>query len=240
LISILTVASAQVDPCDARLRPVADHSGYSRRGDRCEGFYVSPVAVTDFEVVSLLRGKLYFNLQPHVRLEVLAPNAPGVIQGPVLVRAVALPPRVYYRMDATVPVNRPLIWPVDALLLPWRLDANKVGMFGWVGTEGERTFVPLQVVPSGAPQPAGPVELVVRSAADVESVKWRSSDGSDQRPSPPVWRDAVTTPVPAGRPVTIVLPDGPTAVLRVEVAAKEQHRDRWSTLSIRMIRPGLP
>jgi len=109
---------------------------------------------------------------------------------------VALPPRVYYRMDATVPVNRPLIWPVDALLLPWRLDANKVGIFGWVGTEGERTSVPLQVVPSGAPQPAGPV--------------------------------------------TIVLPDGPTAVLRVEVAAKERHRDRWSTLSIRMIRPGLP
>jgi hypothetical protein len=231
------VASAQSTQCDHRLRPISGNAGYIWRGDRCEGFYVSPVAAMDLEVVSLLKGKLRFDLQPNVRLEVSAPSIAGVTEGPVQVRAVALPLRTYYRMDAVLPPNRPLLWPVDALLLPWRLEANRIGMFGWVGAEADRTFVPLQAMQPGAPPPQGPLELVVRSSVDVETVKWRSSVASEPSSSPPRWLDAGATSVPAGRPVTIVLPDGPTAVLRVEVTAKERNSDRWSLLNIRIIRP---
>jgi len=240
LITIRVAISAPADQCDSRLHPISGQAGYIWRGDRCEGFYVSPSAATDVELVSLLWGKLHFMLQPNAHLKVTAPNIAPHVQGPVRVRAVALPLRTYYRMDAVLPTDRPLLWPVDAVLFPWRLEANRIGVFGWVGTEAEKTFVPLQVVQPGAPEPQGPVEMIVRLPVDVEIMKWRSSIESDELSSPSKWFDAATTPVPAGRPVTIVVPDGPVAVLHMEIAAKERHRDRWSTLSIRMIRLALP
>src|SRR5687768_5596956 len=87
--------AGQSDPCDPQLRPLAGHMGYIWRGDRCEGLYLSPVAADDLELVSLVQGKLHFDLQPKTRLQVSAPPIADLAHGPVRIRAVALPLRTY-------------------------------------------------------------------------------------------------------------------------------------------------
>ncbi len=213
--------------------------GYRWRGYRCEGLYISRVGARSLEIVSLLRGKLRFDLQPNVQIEVSVPNVANLAQGPIRVRAVSLPLKTYYRMDAVLPAARRMLWPVKDVLLPSHLYANMIGVFGWVGTEANKTFIPLQVVQQGEPQRQGGVELMVRSPVDIETLKWRSSTQGEHLAAPPRWLDAVTTPVPAGRPVAISLPEGAPAVLHIEVTAKEQNEEVWSTLGIRVIRPGL-
>jgi hypothetical protein len=223
----LIVQAVQSDQCDPRLRPLPGHVGYIWRGDRCEGLYLSPVAAGDLELVSLLQGKLHFDLQPQIRLQVSAPPIADIVQGPIRIRAVALPLKTYYRMDTFLLPGRQFEWPVDTVLLPNGLSATHIGVFGWIDTEPEKIFVPLQVVQHGQPQSQGSMELVVRSSIDIENLVWRSSVEGEQASGPPRWLEVVATPLAGGRPVPIHLPAGPRAVLRVEVAAKARQTDRW-------------
>jgi hypothetical protein len=240
LVARPMVQAVESEQCDPRLRPLPGHLGYIWRGDRCEGLYLSPVAANDLELVSLLQGKLHFDLQPKTRLQVSAPPIADIAQGPVHIRAVALPLRTYYRMDASLLPGSQFNWSVDSVLVPNGLSANHLGVFGWINIQPEKIFVPLQVLQHGQPQPQGPVELVVRSSVDIENLVWRSSVEGEPTFGPPKWLEEVATPLPGGRPVPIYLPTGPRAVLRVEVAAKARESDQWSLLSIRMIRPSSP
>lgn len=234
------LVSAQANQCDRNLQPISGNLGYVWRGDRCEGLYTSPVSAHNLEVVSLLKGKLRFELQRNTRLKVTAPNIANVAKGPIQVRVVGLPLKAYYRMDAVLPATGQMLWPVDDVLLPSQLPATMIGLFGWVGPDTKKTFVPLLVTPQGEPPPQGGVELLVRSPVEVEMLKWRASIVGRTPATLPPWQDVVTAPVPAGRPMAITLPDGAPAVLRLEVAAKEQNKGEWSMLEIRVIRPGFP
>src|SRR5262249_39733743 len=205
------------------------------RSTRCEGLYVSPVSATSLELISLLRGKLHYNLQPNAQLILSAPDVADIAPGAVHVRAIARALKTYYRMDAVLPATRQMSWPVDNVLLPLRLSADRLGVFGWVEKGAEKIFVPLRVVRSGDPAPQGPVELIIRSTADIDSLVWRSLADGGLSPGAPTWQE-VATRVTGGQSVTLSLPQGPRTILRVEVKAKPSGSDSWLSLPLRVLR----
>jgi hypothetical protein len=218
--------------CDQSLRPISGQAGYTPRGDRCEGLYVSDVSAQSLELISLLRGKLHYDLQPHVQLTIVGPDISSLAQGRIQVRAVAQPLNTYYRMDTVLPTNLRMMWPVKDVLLPLHLHADRVGVYGWIETQPEKLFVPLRVIPQGASLPRVPIEVIVRSSLDVEGLVWRMAVDNT---NPPPWQTAGAN-IPAGHPVTITLPEGPRTILRVEVAAKIENRAQWSKLNLRILR----
>ena len=231
LFCILTALPLHAQ-CDQNLRPITGQAGYTARGSRCEGLYVSTVSAQSLELISLLRGKLHYDLQPNVQLTIVGPDISGMAQGRIQVRAVAQPLRTYYRMDTILPTNRRMLWPIKDVLLPLRLHADRVGVYGWIETQPEKLFVPLRIIPQGGSLPQAPIEVIVRSSLDVEGLVWRMAAENDD---PPPWQTAATN-VPAGHPVTITLPEGPRTILRLEVAAKAENRAQWSKLTLRILR----
>jgi hypothetical protein len=218
--------------CDQSLRPIAGQAGYTARGSRCEGLYVSDVSAQSLELISLLRGKLHYDLQPDVQLTIVGPDVAGMAQGRIQVRAVAQPLRTYYRMDTLLPANRRMVWPVKDVLFPLRLHADRVGVYGWIEAQPEKLFVPLRIIPQGGSLPQAPIEVIVRSSLDVEGMVWRVAAEND---NPPPWQTAGAN-IPTGHPVTITLPEGPRTILRLEVAAKPENRTQWSKLTLRILR----
>jgi hypothetical protein len=182
-------------------------------------------------------GELRFALELGVHLVVSVPNdVRPMIKTPIQVRAVALPLGTYYRLDAQLPLEDSLQWPVAHVLLPAGLHADRVGVFGWVMHDDARLFVPLQVTSAGQVPVRRPMRLVVRAPKDIESLVWRVYAPDSQVQQPPEWVAGTQTLVPAGHPVPIVLPNGPTGIMRVEIAAKEPNHDRWATLRMQIIR----
>ena len=113
-------SSGQTLRCDS-LEPIPESSmQYKNRGNRCEGFYVANVGARNIDVVALTIGLLKYDLDKGVKLLI---SAPTQIR-PVHVRAVAIPPRTYYRMDADLDGGKVLEWPVDDVLRP-------AGRCGW-------------------------------------------------------------------------------------------------------------
>jgi hypothetical protein len=233
VLGLASPARPETRPCDRGLTPIRDPTGYTLRGNRCEGLYEAPVSSTGLELVSLTRGKLRFDLDPALQLTVSAPDPGDAAPGPVRVRAVAKPLRTYYRMDAELPPTRQLSWPVRDVLWPQRLAAHRIGLFGWVERDGERIFVPLRVGIQGERVAPGTVDLVVRSTADVERVVWRW--WAESGPGPGGWRSLAGS-TPAGQPITIVVPEGPRAIVRVDVTAKLPGSDEWARLTLRLLR----
>lgn len=219
-------------PCDQGLTPIAGHVGYTVRDNRCEGFYVSPVSAPSLELISLLRGALRYDLAASEQLHITAPNLGTMATGPLQVRAVARPLRTYYRMDAVLPANGRLVWPVRDVLLPSHLHADRIGVYGWVGTEMKKLFVPLRVAPQGAPASKTPIEVMVRSSVDLDRLVWRIAAPDGQASA---WEQGGGK-VAAGQPVTITLPEGPPMVLRLDIAAKTENRDSWAKLTLQLIR----
>lgn len=245
LMSIPCHAAVQDSPCDNSLNPIQGQAGYTLRGDRCEGLYISPVTANSLEIVSLHKGRLYFDLLPGIHLEVSPENVSSAMQGPVYVRAVALNQKTYYRMDAVLPPDHTLSWPINDVLLPVGLRANGIGIFGWINSENGKLFVPIHVVQQGKnslQQPDGSIKLVVRSPVDIENMVWRLFvEGVPASEQNIEWLKAITRPVYAGQPVTIFLPKGPSGVILIEVAARMKNSDSWGLkLKIRAVRPGAP
>ena len=145
---VTTAHSQQAQKCDA-LVPAQGQIEYRWRENRCEGFYRSNVSSGDLELVSLLVGRLTGDIAKNAQLEIVAPNIQRSLGGPIHVRAVAIPPRTYYRMDAVLNPGTPLSWPVGDVLAPSQLSVDRIGVFGWVDASPERVFVPLRVVQSG-------------------------------------------------------------------------------------------
>lgn len=217
------------------LPPLKDSpSGYQKRGDRCEGLYVANVGAHSLAAMSFSLGKIRFELEPSVRLQV---SAPGQTQ-PINVRAVAIPPKTYYRMDAALPAGATMVWPVRDVLLRASLGDTRIGIFGWKGPETAKTLVPVRVVTqdakSATAKPAAPF-LTIEATFDAQQVKWRwapaRADGC-QAFGP--WQNAIQHPVTASWPIAIKLDQLPAGVHCLETAAQSGGSTTWETLKLRL------
>ena len=115
--------------CDQSLRPVEGAAGYRARGERCEGIYVSPISST-VRLLSLVRGDIEYHLSPGSDVVVTALH-----NSALHVRAVALVPGAYYRMDARLAAAA-LVWPVADVLLEMGLGPDDLGVFAWYDPAG--------------------------------------------------------------------------------------------------------
>lgn len=244
LVLALIISRVQAASCDPVLTPFPGSDlGYASHGNRCEGFYVANVSSESLEVVSVLQGILLFDWKPDVVLQVSAPN---FTQGAVNVRAVAIPLKTYYRMDGTVAPLQSLQWPIEDVVFPGRLTAQRLGVYGWVGSKNDKTFVPLRITQKDSSKSIRSQEntyLTLRPSVDVDAVLWRYSTVKNNRCSRFVeWQEHNTAPVHAGWPVTITLPElsGKKGDLCLEIAAKEKNNDEWLKLQIRIWRPPSP
>jgi hypothetical protein len=214
------------------LPPLQDsQSGYQKRGDRCEGLYVANVGAHSLAAMSFSLGKIRFELNPSVQLQV---SAPGQTQ-PVNVRAMALPPKTYYRMDAALPAGATLVWPVRDVLLRENLSDSRIGIFAWKGPDGAKTLIPVRVVPQGAAvRPAAPF-LTIEASFDAQKVKWRSAPARNDgcQPFGP-WQDAIQRPVTASWPIAIDLKELPAGVHCLETAVQSGGSTTWETLKLRL------
>src|SRR4051812_23611806 len=105
LTFLITEGRAQVkelggSPCDPGLKQDSSSLGYKPRGgNRCEGYYIQPVAGGRLEIESFTRGS-GVNLIDQTELTL---KWPSLGKEPVQIRAYSLKAKEYYRMDTTRP-----------------------------------------------------------------------------------------------------------------------------------------
>jgi hypothetical protein len=228
--------SSQNTKCE-KLHPLAGSQfRYSDRGNRCEGFYVADVGAETLEPVSLTEGELLYDLRPGLTLQLSTSSQVG----PFHVRAVAKPPRTYYRMDAVLEAGSSLSWPVDDVLWPEHLSADRIGVFAWKGSKDEKIFLPVRVTMPGSERAADFYQtayLSVRPSFDVEKVMWRTAKMEHSNCSAyGTWKDVLPNGVSAGEPVRFRLA-GLKGENCIQVAAKSETRNDWSTLTMRVELP---
>jgi hypothetical protein len=118
VISLLDCWAASAGPCQKSLSPdpIAERDGYKERdgGQRCEGIYTSPVAGESVQIVSLSQGRLSYDFGQSAPLLISLAITPAN-PAPVHVRAVGIPERLYYEMDADTADGRALVWPITSL-----------------------------------------------------------------------------------------------------------------------------
>jgi len=178
----LTYTSQQLlyAQCDKQLRPdKTDNMGYRiRSNNRCEGFYEQPVSSGTLDIVSVTQGKFKYNLDSDEIITV----SPIEKDNPIEIRAVGIPEKTYYRMDANILPNKNLKWPVRDVLYPKKLGYKKIGVFGWIAHKREKIYVPLKITSKMILGYNNNRDLYIylRAFVDVMNVRWRFSNLSSE------------------------------------------------------------
>lgn len=223
----------------AQLTAVKGELGYKKRSNnRYEGFYEKSTGGS-LDVASLLYGKLHFHWHPTVVLEVRLHDH---MKNPVNVRARAIPLKTYYQMDAGISPRETLKWPINDVIYKAGLKPSMIGVFGWIGSEREKKFVPLKVVQQGTiPTNDNRIFLMVRADVDVEKVICRFSDIVDGKnvKSKRGW-NVIGDYINAGHAITIELPARNPGELCVEIKAKPAHGGTWLPLKITVVYGKIP
>ena len=228
---------AQELKCDS-VRPLpSSSSAYKNRGNRCEGLYVADVGSRSIDIISFTVGTVRYDLNSKSELKVSAPGSSPLAN----VRAVAITPKTYYRMDTFLQRGKTLVWPIKDVLLPEHLTDSRIGIFGWTGAESSKVFVPVKVATEAA-KPPTPVNehvfLLTQTSFEADSIKWRWARAQGQGCSAfGKWDDAIHNPITANSPVKIDFSKLSSGVNCIELAARSQMSNDWVTLKIRVELP---
>src|SRR5439155_10238182 len=87
--------SAQELKCDSVRPLLGSSSAYKNRGNRCEGLYVADVGSRSIDIVSFTSGSIRYDLNTKSPLKLSVVGTSPLVN----VRAVAITPKTYYRMD---------------------------------------------------------------------------------------------------------------------------------------------
>jgi hypothetical protein len=169
--------AASASPCQKSLSPdpIAERDGYRERdgGQRCEGIYTSPVAGESVQIVSMSQGRLSYDFGQSAPLLIslaITPASPA----PIHVRAVGIPERLYYEMDADMLGGRALVWPIKEVVIPEHIAPTDIGVYAFqVGNGGDPVLLPVSISAGGGAA-ASPQPLIVILRVDaVVSPRWR-------------------------------------------------------------------
>lgn len=212
-------------PCDPAILP-EDIPGlaYGPRGNRCEGFYRSKVTAKIIDVVGLVRGTFDFEWNEK---EVIRLVSSFKGKTPISVRAVGIPSKTYYRMDAKIGHGETLIWPLDDVIFPKKLHPDKIGVYGWAKNGTETIYMPVAKIGETAKE----INLCLRSSVDTDKLQWRISEIVQGKYATSGKWQSQDKAFRAGEPIRIRLDAGKGEGLYVEVAAKESGRTEWKLRS---------
>jgi hypothetical protein len=217
--------------CDGLAPLRGSKSGYQDRGNRCEGLYVSKVGSRSLAAMSFTLGRVRYDLATAKAIEVTAPGQTQTVN----IRAVAIPLKTYYRLDATLAPGATMLWPLKDVLAPEGLTDSRIGVFGWRGAEDNRTLVPVRVKPEGASSASQAPLLIIQASFDAQRVKWRSGPSRDGHcAASSAWQDAIERPVAAGWPIAIDLSALPAGTHCLEAVGQSDASTGWSSLKLRI------
>ncbi len=206
--------------CDPSIKPSKNpQTGYQWRGNRCEGFFISNISGGDIQVINVTIGVLTYQLDKKEQIIIDCPNISSLIN----IRAVSVPLRLFYRMDAKIDKTvKQMQWDVKNVIYKAKLDANKIGLFGWIQKDGEFFYVPVRAA-SKLSQSANAaqdnaVRLYWRASVDVENVHWKYADIKTGKWSS--WISVTKSRFIAGELIKIKLPLAITGKINLEVAAQ--------------------
>jgi hypothetical protein len=204
--------SSADNPCDTKLIPTrGDPLAYGRRGERCEGLYVLPVAGSaDLSLVALTEAVRARAAAADDQLQVQWAPSPDKL--PVHVRAVSLRRPIYYRMDAVrAGDSGQYSWPLADVVARLNLKREELAMLGWMEqTVGERpcqVYVPLRLGASSDPASGQYVASIVPGVELSELFVTLATIGPDGREREYLKRDQALGYgfYPAERPIAVKL-----------------------------------
>jgi hypothetical protein len=92
----------------------------------------------------------------------------------VHVRAVGIPDRLYYEMDADMPPDRPLQWPIKEVVAREQIASTDVGILAFHAGSGATTvFLPVVVSDPGAPPSSMQPFIAVFRVGALANPRWR-------------------------------------------------------------------
>jgi hypothetical protein len=239
LLSILLGTSVFGQNCDSLILQHALEDtalGYRAYANRCEGFYHATASSRAFTVVGLTIGALRYEIDPEEVLEISLPYH----QRAVRIRALPIPDKTYYRMDAALGAAQKLSWPIRDVIhkRPFELTCDKMGVLALSGDEGQEIYLPVQAVPSKATADADRrFHLILSPAFDFADLKYRTIStlaGSQKSVGP--WEDPQEKKriYRLGNPITIVFSPEVAGLLDVEVAGRIKNQENWTTKRLRL------
>lgn len=171
-------------------------------------------------MLSFVIGSPAFDRQTDRNLIITAPDVHALAAPQVAVVARALPLRVDYRLDATLPSAGSMQWPVGEVVLPAGLDPRDIGLVGSVQTGEGNIYVPLRLSTS-KPDPSQAETqpmITFRAPVDLESFQWRLYEAGQTAPAWKRYGPAVR----AGDPIALTL-DAPVGkVMTLDIAARPE------------------
>ncbi len=220
------ISSDSIAQCDSRIRPANSYEiKYRERDNRCEGMYRSDVASFGFSIVGVIQGKFQYRLD---RQEKLIVSSPFLQNQTVNIRAMALPLTTYYRMDAKIDQEDSLIWPVGDVLYQENLGNESIGVFGWIGKEEDKIYVPVKVTSEMRPSLEDSVTYIyLKASKDVKNVKWRFADLTEDSTcsaSGP-WIKPVVSRYSYGKKIIVNVPAQKKAPICITVTAEDQRTE---------------
>lgn len=162
----LAATTSYAQECNSDVTP-ADNPliGYRFRTNRCEGTLDISIAAPRMVLVNFTKGRASYALRHSavIKLKSLTTEFETVN-----VRGIPVPLAVPYRMDATLKANDTLQWQTAEVIDEIGLTAQNLGIFGWVGPDATKTYVPVDMMQSNTD-----LLLILRASKDLQLVKWR-------------------------------------------------------------------
>ena len=185
--------------CDPDLDPVPSVNGYKPRSDTfCEGLFVSRVGAPAIVLLSLTTGLCLAGSPPAALRLAVPAAAPAVAH----VRAVGIPPGLYYRMDTDIAPGAVADWRSAGVLGTIGVGLDDVGVFAFVaGRTGAPVFYPVVIGQARA----ATVVAQLRPSTAIDNPSWRFVPAGAAAPPEGGWarvalsNNRLTVALPPGR-----------------------------------------
>lgn len=225
-------ARSAPNSCDPDLRPPSDTPyAYRQRGPVCEGLYARDIGGRAMSVVALTSAVDDFALDDGGDLLLDTADVLDANPATIHLRAEALRPKLYYRMDAeTTSASLPLRWP-PRLLKALALTRRDIGLLAWaeqrIGGESRRVLFPVRLRQSRAAPQAAPIsapwQLAVLPLDELNELYFSVTPLDEHGADGPVLVQARALGLiyyPPYRPVAIALPTlAGRGVYRIDISA---------------------
>jgi hypothetical protein len=205
--------------CDNTLQPsINTKVAYKTRGNRCEGEYAAKIGAPSLELIGFTIGIFSYKLEKTESIAIK--NSTGLV---INIRSSAIPLNTYYRMDALVENGKTFKWDIKDVLFDLKIPSNFLGVYGWIGTQKEKTYIPVKPISTTYDNRNNNLYLIVRSSTKVLSVKYRYSKIGQ---NPNEYKE-VNRSFRAGQSIVIILPPDLQGADMIEIAALLDSKSEW-------------